>query len=135
MLKRNGTGRRERRPNAGRGLGRHKTNPEESQERPGERMRKRWISRHGEQRRRPIKYSSQQVVSLTDLPVGSSGIITAIHGGHGFIQKLDALGLCEGKEIIKISRQWMKGPVIVRIGSTEIALGYSMAHRIIVQTK
>ncbi len=75
------------------------------------------------------------MVVLNDLNDGTTGIITAINGGHGLIQKLDALGIRVGKEITKVSRQWMKGPVIIRSGNTEVALGYGMASRIIVKIK
>jgi len=75
------------------------------------------------------------MVALNDLPDGSNGIIMAINGGHGLVQKLDVLGIRVGKEITKINRQWMKGPVIIRSGKTEIAIGYGMAHRIMVQAK
>lgn len=69
------------------------------------------------------------------MPVGKVGIITAINGGYGLIQKLDLLGIRTGKEIIKTSGQWMKGPVIIRSGNTEIAIGYGMAQKIMVQVK
>jgi len=71
------------------------------------------------------------MITLIDLPDGSTGTITAINGGYGLTQKLDDLG----KEIIKVSRQWMKGPVIIRSGNMEIALGYGMARRIMVEIK
>jgi ferrous iron transport protein A len=75
------------------------------------------------------------MISLYDMPVGKKGTITAINGGYGLIQKLDMLGIHPGKEITKISSQLMKGPVIVRWGNTEIAIGYGMARRIMVEIK
>lgn len=75
------------------------------------------------------------MVALNDLPDGSIGIIMVINGGYGLTQKLDALGIRVGKEITKVSRQWMKGPVIIRSGNTEIAIGYGMARRIMVKIK
>jgi len=75
------------------------------------------------------------MVTLVDLPDGSHGIIMAINGGHGLTQKLDDLGILVGKEITKVSRQWMKGPVIIRSGNSEIAIGYGMARRIMVEIK
>jgi len=71
--------------------------------------------------------------TLNDLPVGKKGIIKAINGGHGFIQKMDAMGLREGIEITKMSKQWMKGPVTIRFGSNEVAVGYGMAGKIMVE--
>ncbi|MBN2213609.1 MAG: ferrous iron transport protein A [Bacteroidales bacterium] len=75
------------------------------------------------------------MISLNDLPVGKKATITAISGGYGLIRKLDILGIRPGKEITKISSQWMKGPVIIRWGNTDIAIGYGMAHKIMVEVK
>ena len=75
------------------------------------------------------------MVTLNDLPVGKEGIIMAVNGGHGLVQKLDAMGIRIGKELTKVSRQWMKGPVIIRSGNTEIAIGNGMAKRIMVNIK
>jgi len=73
------------------------------------------------------------MISLIDLPDGSAATIKAINGGHGLVQKLDNLGIRAGKEITRVSRQWLKGPVIIRAGQTEIAIGYGMARRIMVE--
>jgi ferrous iron transport protein A len=70
------------------------------------------------------------MIALTDMPSGQKGTIAVIDGGHGMIQKLDTLGLHPGIEITKISRQWIKGPVIIRSGHTEIAIGFGMAKKI-----
>jgi ferrous iron transport protein A len=75
------------------------------------------------------------MIKLSDLPNGSTATITAINGGYGLAQKLDALGIHTGKEITRVSSQWMKGPVIIRSGNTEIAIGYGMARRIMVEMK
>ena len=73
------------------------------------------------------------MISLIDLPDGSIATIKSVKGGHGLIQKLEALGIREGKEIKRVSRQWMKGPIIIRAGQTELAIGYGMARRIMVE--
>jgi ferrous iron transport protein A len=75
------------------------------------------------------------MTALNDLPDGCIGTITTINGGYGLIQKLDVLGIRVGIEITKVSRQWLKGPVIIRSGSTEIAIGYGMARRIKIEVK
>jgi ferrous iron transport protein A len=71
-------------------------------------------------------------VLLTELESGRTGTIAAIEGGAGMIRRLYALGIYEGKLITKVSAQWMRGPVVVRIGSTDVAVGYGMARRIVV---
>jgi ferrous iron transport protein A len=75
------------------------------------------------------------MITLIDLPDGSTAIVKKINGGYGLVQKLDALGICIGKEITKVSRHWMKGPVIIRSVNTEVAIGYGMASRIMVEKK
>lgn len=73
------------------------------------------------------------MITLVELPDGRKAIIKSVNGGHGLLQKLEALGIREGKEITRISGQWMKGPVIIRSGQTELAIGYGMARRILVE--
>jgi len=69
-------------------------------------------------------------ISLTTLNVGDSGTITEIHGGDGVKHRLAALGLRIGTKITKVSTQMMKGPVTIKAGSTQVAIGYGMAHKI-----
>ncbi len=75
------------------------------------------------------------MISLNKMPAGKKGIITDIQGGHGIVQKMNVLGIRPGKEITKISNQLMKGPVIIRSGNIEIAIGYGMARKIMVEVK
>jgi ferrous iron transport protein A len=76
---------------------------------------------------------NQNMLTINDLPVGKKGIIRTINGGYGLIQKLDALGIREGIEIVRISTQWMKGPVTIRYGNSEVAIGHNMAMKIVVE--
>jgi ferrous iron transport protein A len=73
------------------------------------------------------------MLTINDLPVGKKGIIKTINGGYGLIQKLDALGIREGIEIVRISTQWMKGPATIRYGNSEVAIGHNMATKIMVE--
>lgn len=73
------------------------------------------------------------IQSLAEMSSGLKGIIREIHGGTGMVRKLGALGVLPGKEVVKVSAQWMKGPVLLRIGSTEVAVGFGMARHIIVE--
>lgn len=69
---------------------------------------------------------------LTRLRAGQKGTISAIRGGHGMQQRLEALGIRQGATITKVSAQWMKGPVILRYNNTEVAVGHGMARGIFV---
>lgn len=73
------------------------------------------------------------MVSLNDMPAGKTGIIKSINGGFNLIRKLEKMGFRVGTEITKISGQWMKGPVIMRSGNSEIAIGYGMAQKIMIK--
>jgi len=73
------------------------------------------------------------MIALNELPVGKKGIIRTISGGHGLVQKLDVLGIHKGTEITKISTQWMRGPVTIRYGSSEVAIGHKMAMKIMME--
>jgi Fe2+ transport system protein FeoA len=75
------------------------------------------------------------MLSLTDMPAGKKATIVSINGGHDFVQKLDKLGLRTSKEITKVSRQCMKGPVIIRTGNTEIAIAFGIAYKIMVEVQ
>ena len=73
------------------------------------------------------------LVSLADMRVGQSGRIVRIDGGRRLFQKLDALGITEGKEITKVGGQWMRGPVLLRQNKTQAALGFGMARKVLVE--
>jgi len=73
------------------------------------------------------------MLTINDLPIGKKGIIKTINGGYGLTQKLDSLGIREGIEIVRISTQWMKGPVTIRYGNSEVAIGHNMAMKIVVE--
>jgi ferrous iron transport protein A len=71
--------------------------------------------------------------SLTTMQEGESGHVVAVHGGHGFRRRLEALGIRPGMKITKKSSQIMRGPVIVQVGGAQIAIGFGMARHIIVE--
>ncbi len=73
--------------------------------------------------------------TLNEFPLGKKAIIKEISGGYGLEKKLDAMGLQIGKEIEKTSRQWGRGPVTIRFGNTEIAVGHGMAEKILIEEK
>ena len=73
-----------------------------------------------------------KLVPLVNLASGETGVVSDIIGGRGVINRLNALGIIPGKKIIKISAMMLHGPVVVRVGSAEIALGFGMANKIII---
>jgi ferrous iron transport protein A len=73
-------------------------------------------------------------IPLTDMNPGQSGIVVEILGGRGMIGRLDALGLRLCKRVRKVSSMLMRGPTVVEVDGFQIAIGYGMASRIIVET-
>ena len=72
-------------------------------------------------------------VSLAQMRAGQRGKIVEINGGYGLARKLDALGIRVGKEVTKVSAQWMRGPVLLRQDNTQAALGFGMASKVLVE--
>jgi len=72
-------------------------------------------------------------VSLARMRAGQKGKIVRISGGYGLAHRLEAIGIRQDKEIKKISEQWMKGPVLVQHGNSQVALGFGMASKILVE--
>ncbi len=73
------------------------------------------------------------MISLIDIPLGKKATISAIHGGYGLIQKLENMGFRVGKEITVVNKQWRRGPVIIQSGNTQMALGFGIARKIMVE--
>lgn len=71
--------------------------------------------------------------TIHDLKDGEATKIKDIIGGRHFINKAESLGIREGVLITKVSSQMMHGPITVKVGQTQIAIGHGMAKRIIIE--
>ena len=71
--------------------------------------------------------------SLTKMGSGCSGVVTEIQGGFGMTARLNALGIMPGKKITKISSMIGQGPITIEVDRVQVAVGFRMAERIIVQ--
>jgi len=74
-------------------------------------------------------------LDLTQVESGKKMRVVAVYGGMGFIRKLEAMGIRVGVVVEKVSNQFLRGPVVIKIGGTQVALGFGMAKRIIVDDK
>lgn len=72
-------------------------------------------------------------IALNNMGTGQTGVIMDIRGGRGMILKLSTLGIMAGEEITKVSQQVMHGPVVVKIGRSQVAIGFGMAKNILVR--
>ena len=71
-------------------------------------------------------------IALSKLKPGDEGTIKYLEDGFEFKRKLNSMGLTEGKKIKVVSRQLLRGPIVIRIGNMEVAIGRGMADRIII---
>jgi ferrous iron transport protein A len=77
--------------------------------------------------------SDRKQITLTKMQRGQSGRVLQIEGGRGMVNRLSALGIMPGKKITKISSMLMHGPVTIEVDRVQVAIGFGMANRIIIE--
>lgn len=75
----------------------------------------------------------KRTIALTEMRPGQKAVVRELLGGRGMNQRLAAMGIRPGQEIVKTSGPFMGGPVTVRIGNAQMALGFGVARRVIVE--
>ena len=73
--------------------------------------------------------SFDDVTSLSNLAPGEKGTVASLNGGWHFTRRLAALGLTPGGEV-RMAQNFGRGPVIVRIRGTRLALGRGEAQKV-----
>ena len=77
---------------------------------------------------------SQKIqLPLGQMEAGQTGTIVQILGGRGLIRRLEALGIRPGGKVTKISSTLFRGPVTLRTNQTQVAIGFGMANKILVE--
>ena len=69
------------------------------------------------------------VAPVTALKCNQGGIVVEVQGGPGMVARLISLGLRPGVYVTMKSGQPWRGPVTLRFGATELALGHGKARR------
>jgi ferrous iron transport protein A len=77
-------------------------------------------------------YQNEQL-TLAEMRTGQTGTVVEVLGGPGLIRRLDALGIRPGKKVTKINSTLFHGPVTLRVDNAQVAVGFGMARRIIVE--
>jgi len=77
-------------------------------------------------------YQNEQL-TLAEMRTGQTGTVVGVLGGRGLIQRLDAMGIRPGKKVTKVSSTLFRGPVMLRVNSTQVAVGFGMARKILVE--
>ena len=75
----------------------------------------------------------KKLVTIGQMRSGQSGKVVQIQDGHGLVNRLNALGIRPGKRLTKVTSMLMRGPVTIQVGNTQVALGFGMANKIIVE--
>jgi ferrous iron transport protein A len=69
---------------------------------------------------------------LTALAAGSESSVVALRGGRTFVARLATLGFTPGVPVLMV-QNYGRGPLIVRVRDTRIALGRGEAARVLVR--
>ena len=72
---------------------------------------------------------SGQRITLSALPSGNTGTVAELQGGRGFTTRMAALGFTPGASVTMM-QNFGRGPVIVLVRGTRIALGRGEAERV-----
>ena len=72
-------------------------------------------------------------LTLTQMQTGQSGVVVEILGRRGVINRLSVLGIRPGQRVTKVGSMFMRGPVTIQIGNAQVALGFGMANRVIIE--
>jgi ferrous iron transport protein A len=74
------------------------------------------------------------MVPLSRLVVGETGVVKELAGGHGVVSRLAVLGFTPDAEVMMV-QNFGRGPLIVTVRGTRIALGRGEAGKIRVLKK
>ena len=77
--------------------------------------------------------SGDKEITLTKMKSGQSGTVVQVAGGLGAVNRLSALGIRPGRRITKLSSMFMRGPVTIQVNSSQIAIGFGMAAKVLVK--
>ena len=72
-------------------------------------------------------------ISLVQLKANCRGKVAEILDGGNLQNKLMNLGIYKGKAITKLSHIGLRGPVVIKAGRSILALGHSVAAKVIVE--
>lgn len=73
------------------------------------------------------------LIDLTQMQPGETGIVKELRGGQGLVRKLHSMGLRPEKKITKVSSHFWQGPQTVEIDNLQIAVGFGMAKKIMIE--
>ena len=72
-------------------------------------------------------------ISLVQIKANEKVKILEILGGSNLESKLLSMGVYIGREVTKLSHIGLRGPVVIKSGRSILALGHSVAAKVIVE--
>ena len=73
------------------------------------------------------------VIALSQMKPDQTGVVVMLKGGHGFMRRLESMGIRVSKRIKKVSSSFWRGPQTVEVDNMKIAVGFGMAEKIFVE--
>lgn len=74
-------------------------------------------------------------LTLGQMEAGQTGVVVEILGGHRLVRRLEALGVRPNKRITKVSSMLLRGPVTFQVDNTQVAVGFGMANKIVIEVE
>jgi len=75
---------------------------------------------------------NEKMKALSDLPLGAHGVVHLLRGGEEFTRRMVALGFTPGVEIMVV-QNYGRGPLLVTVRDTRVALGRGEALKVLVE--
>jgi Fe2+ transport system protein FeoA len=72
-------------------------------------------------------------ISLVQIKANEKVRILEILGGSNLENKLLSMDVYKGKSVTKLSHIGLRGPVVIKVGRSILALGHSVAEKIIIE--
>ena len=74
-------------------------------------------------------------VDLTQMKPGESGVVIEVQGGLQMTKRIQSMGVRPGKKITKVSSHFWRGPQTVQVDKTQIAIGFGMSRKIMIEVE
>ena len=74
-------------------------------------------------------------ISLVQAKADRKNKVVEIQGSSNLQNKLMHMGVFIGKDVIKLSHIGLRGPVVIKTGRSILALGHSIAEKVMVEVE
>ena len=74
-------------------------------------------------------------IPLSDMNTNEVGTIVEFLGGLGLRNRLRSMGIRPGVKVVRINPAFGRGPVVIRVGGAQAALGHGMSYKVIVEVE